>query len=213
MSFDFGAMLNGGGLGGEAGMGAGLDMSGMAGGGGMDFMQRLLAATSNPAMQDQLLTQLAMSGVAPPTGPLPDMSGTMGGPSTPIMPTTPVNTPPAMNPLLSGAPPAAIPVGPSPIQSTIAGLTAPPQGQVSVPGGVGDQSPKPPGLGQLLAGAQTAMKGMEQPQQQRQMAPSPGGVGAHGSAALAKSPGYLPTSQAVQREQSRRSLGMLLGGR
>ena len=207
--FDVGALLSGLGGAGAAGMGGG------AGGGsfgGMDFFQKLMAATADPIAKDQLLTQLATSGVAPP--PIaPDARLAPMAPATPLMPTTPVSTPAAPNPLLTGEMPPPVSVGPTPLQATVAGLNSPQAYPTSVPGGAGDETNKPLPLGQLLAGAQTAMKGMEQPQQQRQVAPSPGGAAGHGSAALSKAPGYLPTDVSARREQARKSLGMLLGGR
>lgn len=98
----------------------------------------------------------------------------------------------------------------TPLQKSLASLQNPQVGPMSMP----PVDNKPPELGQLLAGAQTAMKGMEQPRQERQTAPAMSGVGGHGSASLAKAPGYLPVDTATaKREQVRRSLGMLLGGR
>lgn len=170
MSFDLGSMLSGMGDAGAAGMG---------GGGGMDFFQKLMAATADPAAKDALMTKLAMSGVAPPPvgeGMLPDMSGTLGMPMAPA---------PQPNPLIaSGGNVPQIPLGPTGAK---------------------------PDLGQLLAGAQTAMKGMEAPKAAATPpAPNPGTPQAHGSSTMAKVPGYLPQAKSGSLQKS---LGALLGGR
>jgi hypothetical protein len=215
-------MLLGGDMGGLAGM-----FSGVTG----NPLEMLIRVSQDPVMREAFLNRAASSPISPSVFSMP--GGMPTGPAgQQPMPVTPWMTPPQSQPMpvtpgmtaptataLPVLPPAQDPQSPyfefgvSPDVAAQMNTNLPTSAEYAQ--ATGQATPQPQ-LGQLLAGAQSAMKDnrKEQPQQPQRVVSA--GGGAHGSVNRNAPPNYLPTSQTAGVDplefRRRATLAALLAG-